>query len=201
MAIKLYQSRISPNARKVRLIAAELGIPLEIVVLDLLQGRTPDYLAKNPNGRVPTIDDDGFLLWESGAILRYLAAKRPEKGLLPRDPKPSALADQWLLWWTAHPEAALWTLAQEKLLKPRLGLGGNDPVLIASAERELARFIPVLDAHLNGREFIVDALTVVDFAPAPWLEAATRLGVDLTPYSNVASWLGRLQSKPYWKET
>src|SRR5262249_12843399 len=82
-----------PNARKVRLRAAELDIPLDRVALDFSKGemRSAEYLAKNPNGKVPTIDDDGFVLFESCAILSYLASKRPERGLVPTDPKERAI--------------------------------------------------------------------------------------------------------------
>ena len=77
MALTLYDGPISPNARKVRLLAAELGLPLERKVLSFAKGemRAPDYLALNPNGSVPTLDDDGFVLWESAAILRHLAGE------------------------------------------------------------------------------------------------------------------------------
>ena len=83
MTITLYELQPSPHARKVRLLAAELGIPLNKVPVDPRIGetRTREYLAKNPNGRVPTLEEDGFVLWESPAILKYLSAKRPERGL------------------------------------------------------------------------------------------------------------------------
>src|SRR5262245_58449610 len=136
MALRLYDGSRSPNARKVRLLAAELGLALECVRLDFAKGeyRSEAFLALNPNGKVPTLDDDGFVLWESCAILRYLAGKRPERGLVPLDARGQALVDQWLFWWTAHPEAALLELAAEKLIKPFLGQAGNDPGIIASAE-------------------------------------------------------------------
>src|SRR5262245_36852090 len=89
MTITLYDMHASPHARKVRLLAAELGIPLETIARDPRKGetRSPEYLAKNPNGRVPVLEEDGFVLWESLAILRYLAAKRPERALGGGDPK------------------------------------------------------------------------------------------------------------------
>jgi glutathione S-transferase len=77
MTITLYDMHDSPHARKVRLLVAELGLPLETIARNPRKGetRSPDYLAKNPNGRVPVLEEDGFVLWESLAILRYLAAK------------------------------------------------------------------------------------------------------------------------------
>src|SRR6202030_1717242 len=154
MPIKLYDGQRSPHARKVRLLAAELGIALDKVALDFQKGelRSPEYLAKNPNGRIPTIEDDGFVLWESSAILKYLAAKRPERGLAPADAAAQAQIDQWLFWWTADPEAAFSRLIWERRVKPFLGKGGNDPAIIADAQATLHRFLAVLDPPLAGTD-------------------------------------------------
>src|SRR5215475_2100001 len=122
MTITLYDIHLSPHARKVRLLAAELDIPLNKLTRDPRTGetRTPEYLAKNPNGRVPTLEEDGFVLWESPAILKYLAAKHPERALCDADPKTQALVDQWMCWWIGGPEAAMDTLAWELIIKPRV---------------------------------------------------------------------------------
>src|SRR4051794_20324807 len=123
MQIKLYDGQRSPNARKVRLICAELGINVEKVSPDFQKGdlRKPEFLELNPNGKIPVIDDDGFVVWESGAILKYLAKKRPEVGLIPLDPKGLARLDQWMFWWSGHVEPAMLTIVVEKLVKPFLG--------------------------------------------------------------------------------
>lgn len=199
--IRFYDSRVSPNARKIRLFAAELGIPLESIVLDLKAGdyQSTDYLAKNPNGKVPTIDDGGFTLWESASILRYLAAQKPERGFLPGDPKQQAVLDQWMFWWTAHPESALYLLATERLIKPYLGQGGNDPAIIAEAMALLSRFFPVLDEQLAGKDYVLGQLSVADFCAGPWFDAVPRLQVDIGMYANIARWLDRLRARPYWK--
>jgi glutathione S-transferase len=151
MTIKLYDGRISWNGRKIRLLAKELGIPLERITLDFAAGdyRTPEFLAKNPNGKVPTIDDDGFVLWESHAILRYLADKHPERGLAGTDPKTRALVDQWLFWYTAHVGSALDMLLRERRIKAFLKQEAV-PEVIAEAESQLGRFLPILDAQLAG---------------------------------------------------
>ena len=203
MALTLYDGPVSPNARKVRLLAAELGLPLTRVTLSFAKGdmRTPGFLAKNPNGTVPTLDDDGFALWELGAILRHLAGKRPERGLLPDDPRQRALVDQWQFWWTSQPEPALMRLAQERLVKPFLRRGGNDPILIGDAEAALGRFLPVLDAQLADRDYIVGPLSLVDFAAGPWLDAApATLKLNVDRYANIRAWLARLRGKPYWQD-
>jgi glutathione S-transferase len=202
MAIKLYEISDSQNARKVRLLAAELEIPLKRIELDVGRGelKARKYLKLNPNGMVPTIDDNGFILWESAAILRYLARKRPERNLLRSEEKEQAVLDQWMFWWTAHPEPALDLLAWEKRIKPSLGKPGHDPSIIAAAEGALSRFLRVLDDQLVGKDYILEKLSVVDFAAAPQLEIApSYLGYDLFHYQHILVWLDRLQHKPYWK--
>lgn len=202
MTITLYEMSASPNARKVRLLAAELGIALNRVEMDFKSGalHKPEFLARYPNAKIPTIDDDGFALWESGAILRWLAAKKPERALLPGDPKQLALVDQWQLWFESQPEPALNALAFERIIKPWIGMPGNDPGIIREAEAALARYLPVLDAQLGGRDYVLGDLTIVDFVAAPRLDNAERFGVVLGPYANIATWLARLRAKPYWKD-
>jgi glutathione S-transferase len=202
MSIKLYENPMSANARKIRLLAAELGIPLERVTLDFRKGdfRSPEYLARNPNGKVPTLEHDGFVLWESGAILKYLAAQRPERGMAPSDAREQALIDQWLLWFTAHVEPAVSQILQERRIKPFMGQPGNDPTLVGEAQGALDRFLPILDRQLADKEYIAGKLGVVDFSAAAMLDMAPALQIDLGRYSNLNAWLGRMQARPYWKD-
>jgi len=202
MPITLYDGQRSPHARKVRLLAAELDLPLTRVALDFQKGelRTPAFLAKNPNGRIPTIEHDGLVLWESGAILKYLAGQRPERGFAPSDAAEQAHIDQWLLWWTADPEPAFTRLIWERRIKPFLGKSGNDPAIVADAEATFDRFLPVLEGQLAGKDYVLGHLTIVDFAIAPVLEIVAFVNVDLGGYPNITAWLERLRAKPYWKD-
>lgn len=200
--MKLYSGKRSPNARKVRLLARELDLELDIVSPDFMKGelRSPEFLALNPNGKIPVLDDDGFVLWESAAILRYLADKRPERGLYPTDAKERAHVDQWMFWWAAHCEPSLLRLVYERLVKQFMQRGPPDETLVASAESDLARYLPILNQQLEGREHVIGPLTVVDYAFAPWMEAATGLGVVLEQHPNIARWLSKMQSRPYWSD-
>ena len=204
MSITLYELQPSPHARKVRLLAAELGIPLNRVPVDPRIGetRTPEYLAKNPNGRVPTLEEDGFCLYESPAILKYLSAKQPDRGLCGGDPKTEALVDQWICWWIGGPEAAMDALAWEMLIKPKvLNQPGFDPGIMADARARLARFLPVLDKQLEDRDYIVGKLTVVDFLIGPRFDSAPALlDIDVSPYQNIIAWHERLRARPYWQD-
>jgi len=202
MPITLYDGQRSPHARKVRLFAAELELPLTRVAPDFQKGelRTPEFLAKNPNGRIPTIEDNGLVLWESAAILKYLAGKRPERGFAPSNAAEQAPIDQWLFWWAADPEAAFTRLLWEQRIKPFLGKGGNDPAIIADAHATFDRFLPVLERQLAGKDCVLGNLTIVDFAIAPVLEIVSIVNVDLGRYPNITAWLERLRAKPYWKD-
>ena len=205
MTITLYELQPSPHARKVRLLAAELGIPLNKVPVDPRIGetRTRQFLAMNPNGRVPTLEEDGFVLWESPAILKYLSAKRPERGLcVGGNPKTQALIDQWICWWVGSAEAAIDTLAWEMLIKPKvLNQPGFDPGIMADAHARLARFLPVLDKQLQGRDYVIGPLSVVDFLIGPRFDSAPALlGIDISPYKNIDAWLARLRARPYWQD-
>jgi glutathione S-transferase len=204
MTITLYEVRESPHSRKVRLLGAELGIPLHTVACDPRIGetRSADFLAKNPNGKVPTLEEDGFVLWESPAILKYLAAKHPETGLGGRDAKTEAVIDQWLFWWVSGPEAAIDALAWELIIKPMvLKQPGNNPGIMADARARIDRYLPVLDKQLEDRDYIVGALSVADFAVGPRFDRAPDLlKFDISAYENIAAWLKRLRAKPYWQD-
>src|SRR5262245_66646483 len=100
--MKLYNSNYSPNAKRVRVVCAELGIPVDVQEVDFAKGenRTPNYLAKNPMGKIPTFEDENYVLWESPAILYYLAEKH--KKLLPTDLKARTEAFRWMFWSASH---------------------------------------------------------------------------------------------------
>ena len=204
MTITLYDLQPSPHARKVRLLAAELGIPLEKVPFDPRIGetRSAEFLAKNPNGRIPTLEEDGFVLWESPAILKYLAAKRPERALAGPDANTQALVDQWICWWVGGPEAAMDALAWELYVKPKvLNQPGHDPAILADAQARLDRHLPVLDKQLEGRDYILGPLSVVDFLIGPRLDTGpAALQFDISGYKNINAWLERLRARPYWQD-
>jgi glutathione S-transferase len=110
--MKLYINPTSPNVRRVRLTAAVLGLQLEEKKLDFAKGeqKNPEYLALNPNGAVPTLVDGDFVLTESRAIMQYLASKKPEMGLLPRDEQVRADVTRWQFWdrRTSRRSSARW---------------------------------------------------------------------------------------------
>ncbi|MFN7131935.1 MAG: glutathione S-transferase family protein, partial [Myxococcales bacterium] len=121
--MKLYSSRVAPNPHKIRLAIAELGIPCEVVEIDLKDRpnrRPPFTTTLNPNGHLPVIDDDGFVLWESDAILAYLGRKHADRGLWPTGLKEEADALRWLLYELATLQPPVADVWWEKWLRPKL---------------------------------------------------------------------------------
>ena len=127
----LYNANLSPNALRVRAVAHELGIALEIVDVDLRNGenRSEAFLALNPNAKVPVLIDDDFVLWESRAINVYLASVKPEQGLYPDDPRKRAIVDQWSYWQAIHLGPAMQRVVFERLLKSKFGMGDQSTQL------------------------------------------------------------------------
>jgi glutathione S-transferase len=195
--MQLYDVGMSPNAKKVRVIARELGIPLDKIPVDLQRGDAA-YRELNPTGKVPTLDDDGYVLWESGAILAYLAT-REESALLPRDARGEADVLRWMFFGATHIQPWMSLLGQERLIKPMRGIESN-PTLIAHAERELQRFIPVIDRALAGSEYLTPTFSVADIFVGCGFDACEKRGVDCTPYRALSDWRERLAARPSWAD-
>ncbi len=202
--MKLYYNPISPNCRRVTMTAAYLGIPLEEIAVDVVKGesRTPEYLAMNPNGMVPTLVDGDFTLWESRAIIEYLADKVPSARLGATNERERVDISRWLFWDAAHLSRHAGTILFEKFIKGRLNMGAPDAVVILAATEQLKRFLGVLDKSLAGKKYLVGSrLTIADLALACEFTYRDILGVPLDPYPNVKSWLSRIEELDCWKAT
>jgi glutathione S-transferase len=198
--MKLYNANLSPNALRVRAVAGELELPVEIIDIDLRKGenKTTDFLKINPNGKVPVLVDGDFVLWESRAINAYLAAKKPERELYPSDLRKRAIVDQWSYWQAIHFGPAMQRIVFERLVKPRFGMGETDEKAVESGMKELAQWLPVLDADLAGKEWVAGALSLADFAVASTLIYAKPAGIPLTDTLNIPAWMARMDARPSW---
>ena len=188
----------TPRARTVRTLwmAEELGLPYENVPVATADGgtRAPSFLAVNPNGRVPAIDDGGFVLWESMAINLYLAKKYAADALYPRSIEHEALAWQWSFWAVTEVDGPIvqWAFHTAVLPEPE-----RDPAKAEAALAALERPLRVLDGALAARPYLADpaAFTVADLNVASVMYRA--LWMDLaaaTPHA--ADWLARCWSRP-----
>ena len=202
--MKLYSSPFSSNARKVRLAAALLGIPLELVDINLGQGaqRRPQFLALNPMGRVPVLEDGGFVLAESAAIMAYLADTKPGNSLYPAALRQRADVNRWLFWGANHWGPAFAALAFENWLKALLKLGEPDPAQVKRQDDTLRGLASVLDAHLAPREWLSGAsITIADLAIATSLGNAERAKFPVRSYPAVQAWFERVQALDAWQAT
>jgi len=201
--MKLYVLPPSPRALKVIALKNHLGLECEMQVVDLGKDEhlTAEFAALNPNKKMPVLEDDGFVLWESNAILYYLAAKRPDSGLWPADPKRQADVLRWLSWESAHWDAqACGAIGFERGSKRVLRLGAPDPAQIIRGEQEFHRCAAVLNGQLGGRQWLIgEDLTIADFSVGAWLAVAHPFQLPVAPYTEILRWYEGLASLPAWQ--
>lgn len=192
----------TPNARKPCAVAKYLQSPVEFIRVDLTRNehKQPAFLAVNPNGRVPALDDGGFNLWESHAIMCYLARKAGSD-LWPTDEMEQIDIMRWLNWDTAHFSRHAGRLFFQRFVKPYFGLGEPDPAEVEEATGFFKTFAGVLDEHLKGRDTIVcNRLTVADFAVASMLPYAKEAELPLDPFPEIRRWHESLMALPAWRD-
>jgi glutathione S-transferase len=183
--MKLYTNLFSPNARKVHAVANELGIELETHTVDLRAGeqRTPEYLALNPNGKVPTLVDGDTVLWESNAILCYLAGKG-DTDLWPKSAKRYDIL-RWMFWESNHLTNALNRLFGQKFFNR----DNPDQGIIERATKDFRKYATVLDGNLADKTYVTgDTLTLADFAIGVGFGYIQPLELPVEGLDNINRW-------------
>jgi glutathione S-transferase len=195
--MQLYGYFRSGNTRKVRLCLAELGVHCELVTVDLAAGeqRSPDYLRLNPNGVVPTLVDGNLVLWESSAILLYLAEKYAYGSLLPQALDERARVYKWLVWQPATFNPPRQRLVAE-LTKPD---AARDAQAIAALGATIDRNLEILAESLGGNDYLLGGYTLADLVMLPHLAALRDSGFTLP--GTVRRYLDRLAARPAWQAT
>jgi glutathione S-transferase len=154
--------------------------------------RTPEMLKLNPNGHVPVLDDDGYVIWESLAINQYLAEKTGT--LWPAGVQAHGRIAQWSLWAMTEVEPHLVTMLMHMMVLPE---DQRSPAAIEQAKVALAKPMQVLNEHLAGRPYLLGSdFNVGDLNVCSVLGLATMLHYDFSPFANVGAWLGRCNSRP-----
>ena len=192
--LDLYTWR-TPNGRKVPILLAELELPYQLHLIDLSQKqqKTADYLKINPNGKIPAlIDRDGgeeLRLFESGAILQYLAEKHGR--FLPRTTAERVEAMAWLFWQVGGPGPMFGQLGQFAMETPR------NEAAFDKFFAEAKRLVGVLDGRLRDRPYVAGDYSIADIANYPWFVAmAERQPLALEGAEHVAAWMARLALRP-----
>jgi len=202
--MKLYVANGAPNARKVRAVVNHLGIEVELVFLDFFKGelKSEAYLRLNPTGRIPTLEDEGLVLWESNAINKYLCGKCPGTTLYPADPRIQADIDRWLSWELAHFNQQIGIIGFQSVLKPNLTGAGPDEHLVAWSVRNLHQHADILERHLQGRRYIVgEGITIADYALCHIESLKDVIPFDWSSYPNVNAYYERMRAIPHWAKT
>jgi glutathione S-transferase len=198
----LYYGRMSGNSARSAFALYEAGAPFTPRLLDVRgqENRGPEYLAVNPMGKIPALVDGAFRLWESNAINWYVAEKHPGAGLVPATLEGRAAVQRWLFFQAAHvsPACVPLFLATHQRFQEFWQTKGN-PQAAEAARRDLARWLPVLEGALSGREWLEGSFTLADVAYAPHLTLIVEGGYDLGPHRAVRAWLERLQARPAWR--
>jgi glutathione S-transferase len=202
--MKLYGFPPSPNTWKVRAVAAHLGLPLELQLVDLTKGqqRTPDYLALNPAGRTPTLVDGDFVLGESTAITQYLADQKPNT-LWPSDARARADISRWQCWQLAHWNSeACQPLIFQRLVKKLLNMGAPEAAVVDKATEAFNREATMLDTHLGKHGYLVgSAVTLADFSAVAPLFYIKEAELPVAPYPHLRDWFARVSVLPAWRDT
>jgi glutathione S-transferase len=197
--IKIYGADLSPPSNKVRFVANELGLDYEYNRVNLVSGenQSEGHLKLHPGGKVPVIDDDGFVLFESNAIIRYLATKC-ESPLYPPGAKQRALVDQWADFVSHHIATAVSRVLVNRVFAPFLNQEVDERSL-ADGLSFLERFLPVVDAPLEERRYLAGGeLTLADFNLLSALDPAEVAQVDLSGYLNITRWRQDLMEQDFY---
>jgi glutathione S-transferase len=203
--MKLYTFPAAPNPRKVHAVIEHLGITgIEIHLVDLGKGeqRSPEYLAVNPMGRVPTLVDGDLVLWESNAICEYLCDLQGDTSLFPRDAKVRADISRWLFWQASDWLSATGPIAFENFVKKFFFNAEPDAARVEAAQKAFHNCAGMLNKHLEGRQFIVgNQFTLADIAVASLLTFAGPARFPMENYGNITAFNARLDEIPAWKNT
>ena len=190
MAITLYTAA-TPNGWKISIALEEMALPYQVRVIDFAteEQKADWYVRLNPNGRIPTLEDDGFVVFESGAILIYLAEKSGE--FMPRDVQGRSRVMQWLMF-------------QMSAIGPMMGQANvflrYFPEKIQPAidryQREVLRLFGVLDRQLASHEYIAGEYSIADMALWPWVSGHEWSGVSVDELANLSRWLALVGARP-----
>jgi glutathione S-transferase len=202
--MKVYGHPMSTCTRKVLTTLAEKGHEAPFVLVDLTKGeqKSPAYTAKHPFGVVPYLEDDGFTMYESRAIIRYLDAKLPGTKLTPSDLPSLGRMEQWLSVEQSYFTPHCMAIVMEMFFKPMRG-GKPDMDKVGKARDEAAKALDVVDRALMSQAHLAgDVFSLADISWLPYLQylSATPHGTLITERPHVKAWWQRISTRPSWKK-
>ena len=190
----------SVNVQKVLWTCEEIGLPYQRIDAGAQHGvvDTPEYRALNPNGLVPTLDEDGFVLWESNAIVRYLASKYAMGRLWPTEPRMRAIADQWMDWQTS----TFWPVLRPLFVGLiRTPAANRDVQALEYARAKIATLLAIIDVQLRSRPFIAgEMFTPGDIALGCCVLRWMELPIERPEFLYLRRWFERLVERPPFRK-
>lgn len=196
MSLRIWGRLSSINVQKVVWAARELGLAFERIDAGGAFGinKTPEYLRMNPNGKIPVIDDEGFVLWESNAIVRYLAAKHGAGTLWPNDLRLRADADRWMDWHATELTPAMRNAFMQLIRTPA---ESRSQALINEANAATEPLMAILDAQLKERAYLCGStFTLGDIAVCASVHRWFGLPQPHVPQPKVERWYRQLMNRP-----
>jgi glutathione S-transferase len=189
---------------RVLLAFAEKSVEPELVPVDLARGehKSPAYVARQPFGVIPLLEDGAFVLYESRAIMRYLDDALPGPKLTPSEPRARAAMEQWISIETSYLSPPVSEIVQQKFLVPMRG-GTVDLAALERARQAIARVFDVVEAALDGRAYLAgDSFTLADVSAMPLVGmlAVAGEGEMLAPRPRLAAWWQRVSARPSWQQ-
>lgn len=194
--LRIWGRTNSINVQKVLWTCAELGLPYERIDAGMQYGvnNTPEFRAMNPNGLVPLINDDGFVLWESHAIVRYLARSHGLGTLCPKDTKAAADADRWMEWYSTtlwnHMKPVFWNLIRTPPEKRNM-------TEVEDNRQKLAGYLSMADAHLAKNEYLSSAgFTMADIPLAVLAHRWFNVPIERPQLPHFERWFQLVSGRP-----
>ena len=183
--LKIYGANLSSPANKIRMAANVLDLDYEYIQINIREGenRTKEYLALHPAGKVPAIDDDGFVLFESDAIIKYLAMSEASS-LYPEDIKQRAIIDQWIDFVSIHVSGAMGRVVFNRVFASFAKVPVDERSL-NDGIKFLRRFLPVIDQQFSKSKYLAG-------------ERFSLADIDLSPYENIVKWRNELKQKDFY---
>ena len=197
--LKLHYHPFSTFARRVRIALIEKDIPAELVEVDMMARahRGPAYLALNPYGRVPTLEEDGFVLYESTAILEYLEATHPSPPLVPADARGRALVSMHMKLCDIQMARQTGVIIFPKRFLPK---DRWDEAAMSQAKKEIEKHLAIVETQLAGKTYMVgDQYSLVEVCYTPFVEFLPLM--EITPPPAVAAWVQRMLDRPSAQQT
>lgn len=201
--MRLYYHPMSSSALRAVVTAAHLGTPVELIVVNLQDPSSRKVLAEvNPNGKVPVLVDGDFTLWESRAIMQYLADLTPGQTIYPTDVRERADVNRWLFFCAQHLSPAAGVLNWENFIKGMIGQGEADAREVARGERMFHACAQVMESQLATRTWLCgETLTLADLSLAAPFQTGPQAKLPMDTYPNVAAWFRRVQALDAWRRS